>query len=240
MDPSYGERYRELFERHWWWRARTEFIVETLRRLQPPAGWKTILDIGCGDALFFDRLSEFGEVEGVEPEADLVDEKNPYRSRVHAGSFDDFHPGKQYSLVLMLDVLEHIEKPVPTLRRALELLQPDGFFIATVPAFMSLWTSHDVLNRHFTRYTKPTFRAVASEAGLSIREERYIYHWTCPVKLLAHAGEQVLGSKPAPPKVPPALINQPLYWLSRIEQKTISRLPMPFGSSLMVVGTKAS
>ena len=67
MDPKYGERYRELYEKHWWWRARTELIVDALHRLRPPQGWKDILDIGCGDGLFFDRLSSFGQVEGVEP-----------------------------------------------------------------------------------------------------------------------------------------------------------------------------
>jgi hypothetical protein len=44
---------------------------------------------------------------------------------------------------------------------------------------------------------------------------------------------------PTPASVPPHFLNQPLYWLSRLEQKTISRLPVPFGSSLMVVARKA-
>jgi 2-polyprenyl-3-methyl-5-hydroxy-6-metoxy-1,4-benzoquinol methylase len=106
VDPKYGERYRELYQKHWWWRARTELIVDTLHRLQPAPGWKNILDVGCGDGLFFDRLSEFGEVEGVEPVTELVSPDNPYRRRIHVCPFDEnFQPGKQYSLILMLDVL---------------------------------------------------------------------------------------------------------------------------------------
>jgi 2-polyprenyl-3-methyl-5-hydroxy-6-metoxy-1,4-benzoquinol methylase len=35
----------------------------------------------------------------------------------------------------MLDVLEHLEDAVGGLRHALELLEPDGIFVATVPAF---------------------------------------------------------------------------------------------------------
>ncbi len=32
------------------------------------------------------------------------------------------------------------------------------------------------------------------------------------------------------------LANEALFWASRLEQKTLSALPMPFGSSLMIVG----
>ena len=239
MDPKYGERYRELFEKHWWWRARTELVIDTLHRLQPVQGWKTILDIGCGDGLFFDRLSEFGEVEGVEPLAELVSPDNPHRSNIFICPFDEnFQPGKRYSLILMLDVLEHLENPVVALRHVRDLLTLDGTFVATVPAFMTLWTNHDVLNHHFTRYTKPSFREVAHRAGLSIREERYLYHWTCPVKLGVRLMEYLLPRKPAPPEVPAAWTNEVLYWVSRAEQKTLSALPMPFGSSLLVVGNR--
>ena len=239
MDPKYSERYRELFEKHWWWRARTEFILRTLDRLRPAAGWEKILDIGCGDALFFDRLSEFGAVEGVEPCAELVSENNIYRSRVHICPFDEnFRPGKQYSLVLMLDVLEHIENPVAALRHALNLLAASGTLVATVPAFMALWTNHDVLNHHFTRYTKSSFCELARKAGLRIQTARYLYHWTFPVKLGQRVVERVFRMQPAPPKIPSAGMNELLYRFTRAEQETLSALPMPFGSSLVIVGTK--
>ena len=166
MDPKYGERYRDLFERHWWWRARSRLILDVLRRLQPAQGWKTILDIGCGDGLFFPELSRFGEVEGVEPFAELVSPSNPYRDRISICPFDEnYRPGKRYSLILMLDVLEHIEDAAGALRHAIELLEPDSRLVATVPAFMALWTNHDVMNQHFVRYTKATFRQVAQRAG---------------------------------------------------------------------------
>jgi len=239
VDPNYGEAYRELFEKHWWWRSRTELIVERLRRLRPAAGWKHILDIGCGDALFFDRLAEFGEVEGVEPCAELVSPDNPHRDRVYVCPFDEnFRPGRQYSLILMLDVLEHMEDPIGALRHALDLLAPEGIVIVTVPAFMALWTNHDVLNHHLVRYTKRTFRQVARQAGLQTQEERYLYHWTCPVKLAVRVMESVVHAKPETPKVPPGWANEVLYWMSRLEQKTVSSFPMPFGSSLLLIGSK--
>ena len=241
MDPKYGQAYRELFDRHWWWRSRNELIVDKIRQLQPACGWKRILDIGCGDALFFDRLSEYGEVEGVEPCAELVSPNNPHRNRIYVCPFDgNFRPGKQYSLILMLDVLEHLENPVGAMRHALDLLAPEGLMIVTVPAFMVLWTNHDVLNHHYIRYTKRTFRKVARHAGFRPREERYLYHWTCPVKLGVHVMEGVIHPKPKAPEIPMAAANEALFWVSRLEQKTLSAFPMPFGSSLMVLGTKGN
>ena len=74
MDLDYGKQYRLLFERHWWWRAREVVILDELHRLKPDGSWGNILDVGCGDGLFFPRLAELGEVEGVEPEASLLSE----------------------------------------------------------------------------------------------------------------------------------------------------------------------
>lgn len=240
MDREYGERYRALYEGHWWWHARTEYVMDTVRRYRPATGWTTILDVGCGDGLFFSRLAEFGNVEGVEPCRELVRSDNPNRTRIHIRPFDEyFNPGKKYSLILMLDVLEHLEHPAAALKHAIHLLEPDGVFIATVPAFMTLWTNHDLLNHHYIRYTRSSFRSVARQSGLKVQEERYLYHWTFPVKMGVRLAETTLRLKPRPPAIPKAWVNQLLYGLSRLEQKTLSRLPVPFGSSLMVVGTRS-
>jgi SAM-dependent methyltransferase len=241
VDPKYGERYRELYQKHWWWRARTDFVLGVLRRLQPRQERETILDIGCGDGLFFDRLSQFGDVEGVESCPELVSPDNIYRDLIHVCPFNqDFQPAKRYSLILMLDVLEHFENPVSALRHAVELLSQDGMLLITVPAFMTLWTNHDVLNHHFTRYTKSTFLEVARKSFLEIREARYFYHWTCPMKLGQAFGERVFPTNLEPPRVPPGWINETFYRISKFEQKTLTRLPMPFGSSLMAVGAKGA
>jgi hypothetical protein len=137
----------------------------------------------------------------------------------------------------MLDVLEHLQNPVGALGHALQLLTHDGVVIVTVPAFMTLWTNHDVLNHHLTRYTKRTFNEVADQAGFQIHEERYLYHWTYPAKLLERGIQRLLGSKPTPPQIPGTIINNTLFWLTRVEQGTFGRLSLPFGSSLMVIGS---
>ena len=240
MDDDYGASYRALFERHWWWRARERVILRALETHRPASGWKNVLDVGCGDGLFFDRLAELDGVElveGVEPAAALVSANGPHRAQIHVVPFDaSFEPGRRYSLVLMLDVLEHLEDPVGALRHALSLLDAEGVFVATVPAFMALWTQHDELNHHFTRYDKVSFAALAAAAGLRVVESRYFFRWTAAAKLVARVREALLPTSPALPKVPAAPINRALYLMSRLEEKLVGGVGLPFGSSLLVVG----
>ena len=238
MDPEFSRRYRELYEKHWWFRAREELILKFLRRKQPPEGWGTILDVGCGDGLFFRKLSQFGEVEGIELAADVISSDNPFRERIHIGPFDrTFQPGKKYSLILMLDVLEHLPEPVEALRNAVSLLKPNGALLVTVPAFQALWTSHDELNYHFTRYSKTSFNKVALKAGLRTMESRYLFYWLFLVKLAVRGKESLFGSTPTIPGIPSSGLNRVLLWFSRMEEELLGQLPIPLGSSLLVFGS---
>ncbi len=240
MDPEYARRYRDLYERHWWWRAREAVILRTLRRICPRNGWDRILDVGCGNGLFFDTLAAFGHVEGVEPASALVSETRARSGRIYVGPWDDrFRPAHPFGLILMLDVLEHLDDPVGALRHALAVLEPGGTLVATVPAFRSIWTTHDDLNEHRTRYTKQTMRALAAAAGLEIMSMEYFFQWTYPVKLVQRAVEAVTRPRPAPVRVPAEPVNRALYVLSRLEYAALRWLRPPFGSSLLVVARAA-
>ncbi len=239
MRTDYGQVYRELYQHHWWWRAREAMILYVLRAQEPPRGWKQILDVGCGNGLFFDQLSKFGEVQGIEHAKELVSPSGPHRDRIHIGPFDEsFQPREQFSLILMLDVLEHLADPTAALRHAWALLEPGGTLLVTVPAFMLLWTNHDLLNRHFTRYTKSSFRHLARAAGIKLDTEKYLFHWLFPVKLAARLLEAVLRLEPAPPQIPPKWLNNILFFASHFEYRALDRAALPFGNSLMVIGRK--
>jgi 2-polyprenyl-3-methyl-5-hydroxy-6-metoxy-1,4-benzoquinol methylase len=239
LDPEYGRHYRELYERHWWWRAREETLVEELRRRLPKSSSLSILDVGCGDALFFDRLRQFGEVEGIESAPELVDPNGPHRGRITVAPFDaNFQPGKNYDLVLMLDVLEHLDAPERTLRQALSLLKPGGLVVLTVPAFRVLWTQHDRLNQHRTRFTKRSFDRVARASGMKIVSSRYFFIWLFAAKLALRAAESILSTHPRIPKIPSPAVNNLLYHLSLIEEKLTRLVQIPIGSSLLVVGER--
>jgi SAM-dependent methyltransferase len=223
-----------LYERHWWWRSREAAVLGVLRRHLGEKHGIKILDVGCGDGLFFGALAEFGDVEGVEFSEALLDPKGPYRSRIHVAPFDkDFQPGRAYDLILMLDVLEHLPNAEGALQHASSLLARDGALLLTVPAFQILWTNHDVINHHLIRYRRKTLRPLLEKSGLAVVDERYWYQWTCPVKLAQRAVEKILQPKPKPPSVPPSWMNGLLYRVTRLEQETLGAWGAPFGSSLM-------
>lgn len=241
MDTDYAQLYPRLFAQHWWWRSRETVILAELERLKPDAQWGTILDVGCGEGLFFETLSQFGEVEGVERGGPFPGDRNDPRWRIHRVAFEDqFDPGRRYDLILMLDVLEHIDDPVQSIRKAEELLERDGILFITVPAYRLLWTYHDDLNHHRTRFTRRSLRAVMEHSGLEIRQMRYFFHWIFPVRILIRLYETLSRRNLGPPRIPAAWINNVLIHGSRLEYRLLRGLGIPFGSSLMMVAAHGS
>jgi SAM-dependent methyltransferase len=233
VDPNYSAYYRQLYENHWWFRMRERWVLQVLRQNCPANGWGSILDVGCGDGLLFDRLMEFGEVEGIETSREIVDPANPQFQKIHIGPFDDsFRPGKQYSLILLLDVLEHIPDPGAALRRCESLLKPGGSLVITVPAFNVVWTNHDVLNHHMTRYRRATLLPLLQKAGFKIEDSAYWFQWTFPVKLVQRFVEKLFRLQPANPKTPLAAVNRALCSLCALEHSALGPLHLPFGTTL--------
>jgi len=193
----------------------------------------SILDVGCGDGLLFDRLMEFGDVEGIETSREIVDPANPQFQKIHIGPFDDsFRPGKQYSLILLLDVLEHIPDPGAALRRCESLLKPSGSLVITVPAFNVIWTNHDVLHHHMTRYRRATLLPLLQKAGFKIEDSAYWFQWTFPVKLAQRFIEKLFLLRPANPKIPLLAVNRALCSLCSLEHAMLGPLRLPFGTTL--------
>jgi SAM-dependent methyltransferase len=236
LDAQYGKQYAELYRRHWWWRSREDALIRVLRRrFGAPPTPLNILDIGCGNGLFFDKLAEFGNVEGIEPCAELVDPSGKNAGKIHLRPFDEtFSPKNKFDLLLMLDVLEHLDDPLKGLRCAHALLINGGSLLLTVPAFHFLWTNHDRLNQHRARYRRGTLFPLLREAGFLIMDSHYWYQWLFPAKLGMRLKEKIIERDPSPPRVPQERLNAALYAFSRMELETLGATRVPFGSSLMV------
>ena len=238
MDPGYAENYERLYREHWWWRARERFILSLLHSTSLAKNGN-VLDIGCGGGWSFEQLAEFGDVSGVETDAALVESAGARRDRIYNGPFDRrFQPDRQFSLIVMLDVLEHMADPQSAMDYAVELLQPKGKLFMTVPAMPILWTTHDDLNHHYVRYTKSSLRPIAENAGLRIERLQYFFHWLTPLKLLIRLKEQAIKTPPANPSVPPPLLNCLFATITRLEQSLLKHVPLPFGSSLLCIGSR--
>ena len=235
MDPAYAAAYADLNARHWWWRAREGFLLSRIRELLPPDGRRRILDVGCGDGLFLDRLAPWGRAEGIESDATTLSPAAAHR-RIHLGPFDaSYRPDAPFDLVLFLDVLEHLDRPDEALRRAATLLAPGGKVLVSVPAFPALWTRHDVLNHHRGRFTRRSLTALAAGAGLKVEWSRYLFLSVALAKVAVRLAETIGAGRPRPPRVPPAPLNALARAVASIDLAVGRHLPLPFGSSLVAV-----
>ena len=63
LQAEYAQRYRVLWRRHWRWRSRESFVIGWIERLHGCSPCRRILDVGCGDGLFFERLVAFGRYD---------------------------------------------------------------------------------------------------------------------------------------------------------------------------------
>jgi len=238
MDAGYTSFYGEVYRSHWWWRSREANVVRVLREFLPRRdGRAKILDIGCGDGFIWPRLAEFGTVSGIEPDPALVAPDSPNRDHIEAAGLLEARPrAADHDLVLMLDVLEHIEDEVAAVDRLAGLLAPGGALLVTVPALPMLWSEFDRLSGHYRRYTRATLRAALERAGLEVVSLRHTFAWTVlPLfarRLFfsaAHAEDSHFVKAPVRP------LNAVLRGLSLADHAVTRRVPVPFGSSLTAV-----
>ena len=209
MDEQYAAAYPELYRNHWWWRVREEILLQKIRGMLAGAVGARILDVGCGAALFFDALQEFGHVEGIESDRAAVERSGKWQRQIVVGELDDSYRAEApFDLILMLDLVEHVHDPDRLLRRAAQILTPRGRILVTTPAFNWLWTAHDDLNHHVMRYSATKMRQTAERVGLVTIETRYMFQSLVVPKLLTRIGEALTSSSARIPKIPSPTLNR--------------------------------
>lgn len=238
MDSVYAAAYPELYRRHWWWRVREEILLRRISALIAGASHPLrILDVGCGAGLFFDALQRFGHVEGIESDPTALQYAGRWRDRIYIGQLDaSFKPEAPFDLILMLDILEHLEEPGRLIRSAIPLLTPTGRLVITVPAFNWLWTRHDDLNHHVHRYTAAQMRSAVSAEGLVVTDSIYLFQSLVVPKALVRLVETLRHTPPHVPGIPGEPLNSVLQLWLRTEYAVARWLP--FGTSLMVVASR--
>jgi len=169
MDLSENKQAKH---RHPWELSRTDVIMRELSNLSISGD---ILDIGCGDAYFDEKLiSEFADINflyGI----DINLQESIHREKAHyLNNYDDIN-GKQFDYILLMDVIEHIEKDSEFMGSIRNYLKPNGKIIVTVPAFQSLYGIHDQELSHFRRYNSKQLRAVLNENGFHVIHWNYFY-----------------------------------------------------------------
>jgi len=105
-------------------------------------------------------------------------------------------PDDAFGGILMLDVVEHVEDDIGFVSRIVESrLERDGWVLVSVPAYQSLFTSHDNAVKHFRRYSPRQAAEVLEAAGLRVEAQGGLFHSLLVVRGTQAAKERLSGPR---------------------------------------------
>ena len=151
-----------LFERrHPWETVRSAFFGNKIVALTNNFPVH-ILDIGSGDCWFSEQLLPKLPQGSWITCFDLNFTDKDMVSSVLGISKVRVIPEQTFDIVIMLDVLEHIEDDKAFIAHdVLPRLKPESKIVISVPAHPSLFASHDVFLGHYRRYTRRQLLSVS-------------------------------------------------------------------------------
>ena len=152
-------------ERHWWYRGRRRVLRAALARLGLPCDAE-LLDAGCGSGRMLDELAAYGRVTGVDASRTAVAAARARGYEVFVATVERLpFASSRFDLVTCLDVVEHTPDDRRTLAELRRVTRPGGRLLVTVPAYPSLWSTHDEVNHHYRRYRRRSLLDAATGAG---------------------------------------------------------------------------
>jgi phospholipid N-methyltransferase len=92
----------------------------------------------------------------------------PQNCQVRHGTIFSLDPQQKFDAIIYIDVLEHIEKDVRELHRAIDLLNAGGHLLIVSPAYGFLYSHFDKAIGHYRRYNKKSLRRLAD--ALPVKE----------------------------------------------------------------------
>ena len=242
MESEVYLQLRNIEDTHWWFVARRAIIGRILNSMALPRDCN-ILDVGCGTGGNLAMLKAFGEVVGLEMNQAAM---NVARARnvcpVHWGVLPNIIPfqERQFDLVILLDVLEHVDDHLLVLKSIDKILKPGGRVVITVPAFQFLWSEHDNRHHHKRRYTKRELTQTLLESGLKPMQVTYYNTFLFPLISAVRIAKNILSIRDTDDVMPVAWLNKILYTIFVSECHLITRcISLPFGVSLLAVAQRS-
>lgn len=242
------DKYHEmecLEKFHWWFIYRQnilEFILKKyLSNLSKDA---KIIDIGCGTGgniqllnKYYDNVTGFDNNEIAIKYCQDKGLKNLVR-----GELPDLNMIEDNSidLILLFDVLEHVENDNFSLSVLKNKLKTGGYILLTVPAFSFLWSQHDEDFHHKRRYNLKQIKKMLESLSFKTIKSSYLYFLLFPLVLFMRLLKQIFKkyAKTDDFKLNNVFINSFLIKLLSVETFLLNYINFPFGSSILILAEK--
>lgn len=143
----------------------------------------SVLEVGCGQGFMLSILKESGwKVYGIERNKQAARIASEITgSHIFVNGFSEVPDGAQYDLIILFQVLEHIDDPVSILVQCTKHLAPKGRLIIGVPNFGS-WQAkfagdrwfHLDPPRHLFHFNPITLQKLLLRSGLTTDSISYV------------------------------------------------------------------
>jgi hypothetical protein len=217
---------------HFWHEIRATAVTSRV-----PVDRCTVLDVGAGagalaDIVRRDRpMATYRFYEPLDRAAAAVEQRHP-GARVRR-----VEDCRDADVVALLDVIEHVERPLEMLHPLIDSARPGTTIVITVPALPILWSSWDVALGHHRRYTKRSLRCVAEGLHLEVQELSYLFPELLPAALVRRCvRRRAPSAATAEFPVLPRWLDRLLFGISATTYRF--RRWWPAGTSLVLVATK--
>lgn len=132
-----------------------------------------VFDIGCGTGGVISYLRRRGvRAYGIEPDKQCAKVVNDAygAGTVVVGNIEDLTVSRQYRVVLLLDVLEHLRDIEVVMQKAVALLEPGGILVVVSPNCDNNRSLYDSISKHphLTHFTRRSFRMLMEHSGLRV------------------------------------------------------------------------
>jgi ubiquinone/menaquinone biosynthesis C-methylase UbiE len=218
---------------YFWFKAKTDLIHTFMKMNLGERNDLNILNIGAGTGDDLKVLKNFGKnyVIDIDANALAVIDNDLCEDKQQGDACNLPYENNFFDVVIACDVFEHINDHLKAISEAHRVLQPNGILLFTVPAFQSLYSSHDKALDHFRRYNKKTITQALTPFG-----KKKMYYWN--TLLFPPAALSRLIRKNAPPKVdhPPLgkWMNDWMYGILKVDNFLIkNNLSLPAGLSIV-------
>lgn len=167
---SMADEWFEIADRdHFWIRWRFEILRREMQRLAIHPG-KT-LEIGCGHGILRQQIEETFKVavDGCDLNLQALRRAPTGQGRLLLYDIFDQLPEMQraYDMILLMDVIEHLDDDLGFLQTALTHLKPGGLVALNVPAHMSLFSNYDLVAGHKRRYNADQLNSLFERSSLT-------------------------------------------------------------------------